>query len=74
MQQVHRTHQVHSDDSLLILEDLGKMSDGTAQRPVAKYVAFLEASFRIEEVLILPTLVSSARMGSSPVFRKENGK
>ena len=41
---------------------------------IAKYVAFLEASFGIEEVLILPSLASSARMGSGPVFRTENGK
>ena len=65
---------MHRGDSPVILEDFGKMSDGAAQRPVAKYVAFLEASVRIEEVLILPSLANSTRMGSSPVFRTKNGK
>ena len=41
---------------------------------IAKYVAFLEASFGIEGVLILPSLASSARMGSSHVFRTKKGK
>ena len=74
LQHVHRSHQMHSDNSLVVLEDFGKMSDGAAQRPVAKYVAFLEASFGIEGVLILPPLASSARMGSSHVFRTKKGK
>jgi hypothetical protein len=74
VQQVHRAHQMHRGDSLLILEDFGKMSDGTAQRPVAKYVAFLEASFRIEEVLILPPWLAAREWNPGPVFRTENGK
>ena len=65
---------MHRDNSLAVLEHLGKMSDGTAQRPVAEDVAFLELRLGIEEVLILSSLANSARMGSSPVFRTENGK
>lgn len=41
---------------------------------IAKYVAFLEASFGIEEALILPSLASSVRMRSSHVFRTKKGK
>jgi len=74
LQHVHRSHLMHSGNSAVVLEDFGKMSDGAAQRPVAKYVAFLEASFGIEGVLILPPLASSARMGSSHVFRTKKGK
>jgi hypothetical protein len=39
LQQVHQPYQVHRYNSLLILEHLGKMSDGAAQRSVAEDVA-----------------------------------
>jgi hypothetical protein len=41
-------------NSPVVLEDFDKMSDGAAQRLIANYVAFLEASLRIEGVMILP--------------------
>lgn len=41
---MHGPCQMHVDDSLLIFKHFGKMSDGAAQRPIAKDVAFIEAT------------------------------
>jgi hypothetical protein len=68
MQQVHRPHQVHGDDSPVILEHLGKMSDWAAQRPVAKDVALLGACLRVEGMPVLPAGVP---VRSWPAVRPE---
>jgi len=41
VQEVHRPHRMHRDDSLLVLEHFSKMCDGAAQRPVAEDVVFI---------------------------------
>lgn len=54
MQQMHRPHQVHGDDSPVILEHFCKMSDWAAQRPVAEDIVLLVARLWIKRMQIFP--------------------
>ena len=51
---MNRPDQMDGNDALAGFEHFGKMSDGTAQRPVAEDVALLKPGLGIEGMQVLP--------------------